>query len=162
MGGNSGGGLLPRDLQHLENVAKRRLKGARHVFISFAEEDLNEVNLLRGQAANDGTELEFDDYSVKAPYDSSDADYIRRQIKAKIEKVSVTLVYLSPSSAASKWVNWEIEESLRQGKSVIGIYSGDGPPKSVPSALKKNGCKVVKWTHDGLMTAIDAECADRE
>lgn len=49
----------------------------KHVFLSFVEEDLTMVNLFRGQAKNRNSDLAFDDYSVKTPYNSDNAAYIR-------------------------------------------------------------------------------------
>jgi hypothetical protein len=166
MGGSGGGGIPSSDLKRLEEKAKETLKkssseASRHVFISFAQEDLDEVNLLRGQAKNQNTDLAFDDYSVKEAFNSANADYIKRQIREKIDRCSVTVVYLSKNCAASKWVNWEIEESLRRGKSVIGVHKGDAPPKDFPAAFTKNGCKTVKWEHAALMKAIEAASAKR-
>lgn len=40
---------------------------ARNVFLSFVEEDLDLVNLFRGQVKNENNDLEFSDYSVKEP-----------------------------------------------------------------------------------------------
>lgn len=166
MGGGSGGRLFSSDIKSLEERVKQRLTEAksnvsRHVFISFDHEDLDEVNLLRGQAKNDNVDLKFDDHSVKDPYDSNNADYIRRQIREKIDKCSVTMVYLTAKSATSKWVNWEIEESLKHGKGVIGVYKNDAPPKDLPAAFSKNGCKSVKWTHENLMKAIEDSSTKR-
>jgi hypothetical protein len=75
MGGNSGGGGGSRrtlgDLRSLEEKAKEALTpGRKNVFISFDHDDLEEVNLLRGQAKNDRNDLEFNDRSVQEPYDS--------------------------------------------------------------------------------------------
>ncbi len=160
MGGGSGGGLLGSDIRNLEDKVKQRLAEAktdvsRHVFISFYHEDLNDVNLLRGQAKNDKIDLQFDDHSVKEPYDSTNADYIKRQIRDKIDRCSVTVVYLTDKSASSKWVNWEIEESIKRGKGVVGVYKGDIPPAKLPSAFRQNGCNAVKWEHAGMMKAIE-------
>ena len=110
MGGSYGGGLGNLDIQSLSEKVKQKLSDAksdasRHVFISFDHEDLNEVNLLRGQAKNDKVDLQFDDHSVKEPFDSTNADYIKRQIREKIDRCSVTVVYLSDKTASSKWVN---------------------------------------------------------
>ena len=142
MGGSGGGSVSTSDLKKLTEKAKQKMKEAaeasRHVFISFAYEDVDEVNLLRGQAKNENNDLNFSDYSVKEAFDSSNADYIKRQIREKIDKASVTLVYLSDNSAKSKWVNWEIEESIRRGKGVVGVYQGNKPPKSLPDAVKEN------------------------
>lgn len=160
MGGGSGGGLFSSDIRSLEDKVKQRLAEAkgevsRHVFISFDHEDLDEVNLLRGQVKNDKTDLQFDDHSVKEPFDSNNADYIKRNIREKIDRCSVTLVYLTEKTASSKWVNWEIEESLKRGKGVIGVYKGDTPPAQTPPAFRQNGCKAVKWGHAALTKAID-------
>lgn len=159
MGGSSGGGIPSDTLRKLEDAAKEKLKDAdsaqnRHVFISFANEDMDDVNLLRGQAKNDKSDLNFHDYSVKEAFDSTNADYIKRQIREKIERTSVTIVYLSKDSATSKWVNWEIEESLKLGKAVIGVYKGDSIPKNLPKAFFENGCKAVKWDHEAMTKAI--------
>jgi len=160
MGGSSGGSLSSSDIKRLEEKAKQKLNEtkadtSRHVFISFDHEDLDEVNLLRGQAKNDKVDLQFDDHSVKEPFDSTDADYIKRQIREKIDRCSVTVVYLSEKTASSKWVNWEIEESIKRGKGVIGVYKGDKAPTSVPPAFQQHGCKSVKWEHAALMKAIE-------
>lgn len=160
MGGGSGGGLYSSDIVRLEEQAKQKLTEAkkdssRHVFISFDHEDLDEVNLLRGQAKNDRVDLQFDDHSVKEPFDSANTDYIKRQIREKIDRCSVTVVYLTEKTASSKWVNWEIEESIKRGKGVIGVYKGSKAPTNVPPAFGQNGCMSVKWEHAVLMKAIE-------
>jgi hypothetical protein len=160
MGGGSGGGLSSSDIKKLEERTKQKLTEAkgdisRHIFLSFDHEDLAYVNLLRGQAKNDKADLQFDDYSVKDPFDSTNADYIKRKIREKIDRCSVTMVYLSDKAALSKWVNWEINESIKRGKCVIGVYNGDKCPANLPSAFHKSGFKVVKWEHAALMKAID-------
>ena len=159
--GGGGGGSIPRsDLNQLEEKAKQTLNDSaddtsRHVFISFAFEDEDEVNLLRGQAKAEKTELEFDDFSLKEAINSKDDDYIKRKIRERIDRVSVTAVYLTQDSANSKWVDWEIAESLKRGKGVIGVHKGDEPPSTLPSAFKEHGLKTVKWSHQALTQAIE-------
>lgn len=165
--GGGGGGSIPRsDLTQLEEKAKQSLKDAstdtsRHVFISFAYEDIDEVNLLRGQAKNEKTDLQFDDFSVKEAFDSTNADFIKRQIRERIDRCSVTVVYLTEDCANSKWVKWEIEESLKRGKGVVGVHKGDVPPGKLPSVFCENGCKVVKWAYEELTRAIEDASTNR-
>ena len=166
MGGSAGGGSFSSYKSKMEDKVKQRLAEAkgvasRHVFISFDHGDLNEVNLLRGQAKNDAMNLQFDDHSVKEPYDSTNADYIKRNIRDKIDRCSVTMVYLSEKTASSKWVNWEIEESLKRGKGVIGVYKGETPPGQTPPAFKQNECKAIKWEHAALTKAIEDASSKR-
>lgn len=167
MGGSGGGGIPSDNFRKLEERAKQELKKAStdvspHVFISFAFEDEDEVNLFRGQAKNKKTDLQFDDFSLKEEIKSNDEDYIKRKIRERIDRCSVTAVYLSKDSAASKWVNWEIEESVRRGKRVIGVHKGDAPPANKPQAFVDNGCKCVKWSHEELNRAINEAAKQRE
>jgi hypothetical protein len=148
MGGGSGGGSYNRlgDTRALEEKAKRILEGGKsNVFISFAYEDLNEVNLLRGQAKSDNSDIEFNDYSVREAYDSDRADYIKSKLSERINQTSTTVVYISANTASSKWVDWEVAKSLEFGKRVIGVYAGKTPPQ-MPSWVGSKGIKVVPWS----------------
>src|SRR4051794_4775935 len=120
MGGGGGGGWSSLgDIRGLEQKAKAALQGGRrNVFISFAAEDLDEVNLLRAQAKNENSNIEFNDHSVREPYDSERAQYIKQRISERIHRSSVTVVYLSENTAQSRWVAWEVEKSLEIGKAV--------------------------------------------
>lgn len=166
MGGRGGRRVRGQDLDHLESIAKRKLseadKGARrNVFISFATEDMDEVNLLRGQAKDKSTELNFSDRSIRVPFDSDDAEYIRRGIREKMKQVSVTVVYLSEDTEDSRWVDWEIRESHRLGKGVVGLHKGQSPPARMPPAIEELGVQVISWTHENLMQAIEDAAEQR-
>ena len=114
MGGGSGAGrgLTPDELKALEQKAKSSMKdrgatGKCNVFISFVEEDLNDMKMLRGQAKNQNSDIEFNDWSLQEPFDSEKAEYIRRGIRERIRQCSVTVVYISDKTTHSKWVDWE-------------------------------------------------------
>ena len=147
-GGNSSSSL--GDTRHLEDRAKEILQqgdtARKNVFISFAYEDLNDVILLRGQAKNENSDIEFNDLSVKEPYDSQRAEYIRQKIRERINQSSTTVVYLSKDTAQSKWVKWEVEKSNELGKRVIATHSGDKAPTPLPEFVKNNNIKVVPWS----------------
>ena len=69
-GGGTGGYRNIGDVDKLLQEAKDRLNtdGRKNLFISFAYEDANEVNLLRGQAKNDNSDLEFNDWTLLSTY----------------------------------------------------------------------------------------------
>lgn len=165
MGGGGGYSFSPVDKKELERKAKEHLQKAgeskRNVFISFSSDDMDEVNLLRGQSKNDGLDLEFSDHSVKKAYNSEQDDYIKRQIRGKIEKASVTMVYLSPNSMKSDWVKWEIEQSKKMGKGIIAVYKGEHPPANIPSHIKDNVSSIVQWNHASMMKAIENASTNR-
>jgi hypothetical protein len=161
MGGGGGGGrsLTPEETKKLSDLVARKISEAtkpkKNVFISFAAENLAEVNLLRGQAKNENADIEFNDWSLRAPFDSKNSDYIRNGIRDRMRQCSVTLVYLSAEAAQSKWVDWEIRESLKLGKGVIAVYQGDKPPSQLPAVIREHKIKVVPWEHARISTAID-------
>ena len=131
------------------------------MFISFSSDDLDEVNLLRGQAKNENSNIEFKDYSLKAPFNSKDADYIKRGIRERIRQSSVTIVYLSDKTADSEWVDWEVRESLAMGKGVLAMHKGDTRPKRLPKAIIENDIEVLPWKQQLINETIQEQAENR-
>jgi hypothetical protein len=105
-------------------------------FLSFIEEDLDLVNLFRGQAKNKALDLEFDDYSVKEPINSRNADYIKQQITSQIKLATMTVCLYGPSTHTSEWVTWELNKTLELKKPIMGVrLYNDGRIKYRPSPL---------------------------
>jgi Thoeris protein ThsB, TIR-like domain len=127
--------------------------GRRNVFISFTNEDKPMVELLRGQAQKEDSTVEFNDWSLRAPFDSERAETIREGIRERIRQASLTLVYVSDHTAKSKWVNWEVEESVKLEKKVVGVYQGELPGR-LPPAIKKHSIRVIAWTHKGIAKVL--------
>lgn len=127
---------------------------AKHVFLSFVEEDLTRVRLFRGQAKNQNSELMFDDHSVKVPINSANAAYIKSQITAKIRATSVTIVLLGPTTNRSTWVTWEINKAVELGKKVFGVrlYSDRSCP--TPTALASTRGTVLDWNIAAIVREI--------
>ncbi len=149
MGGSSTGGWSRLgDVRSLEQKAKAALQeGKRNVFISFATEDMNEVNLLRAQAKNENNDIEFNDHSVREPYNSEQAEYIKRKIAERINRSSVTVVFLSESAAESSWVQWEVQKSIELGKKVVAVYPGQKYTATIPKWVSENAIKTVAWSN---------------
>ena len=127
----------------------------RHVFLSFVVEDLDLVNMFRGQAKNKNSELEFDDYSVKKPYDSKDADYIKSQISEKIRACSTTICLFGETTYKSPWITWEIEKSDKLGKKVIGVRLHSSSTKDVaPKVLTDLKAKILDWNIDAIVAEL--------
>ncbi len=149
MGGNSGGGGGRRtlgDLRRLEEKARAALQpGRKNVFISFAYEDVDEVNLLRAHAKNEKSDIEFNDRSVQEPYESDRADYIRSRLGDRINQASTVVVYLSDHTARSSWVRWEVEKAIELSKRVVAVHPTGKAPASLPSWIRENQIKVVAW-----------------
>lgn len=166
--GNGGFYGGAKNVNQLEDIARMELQKdtlppRRKVFLSFRHTDKRLVDSLRGQAKNESSDLDFIDMSLKVPFNSKNAEYIKRGIQARIDQSSVTLVAVSEDTHKSDWVNWEIEESLRRGKGVVAVnITKNDSVKMLPAAIdqNRNKIKVVPWKHQEMMDAID-EAAEK-
>ena len=148
MGGGVGSWSSIGDVSKLEQQAKEVLQsGKRNVFISFPNEDIDDVNLLRAQAKNENSDIEFNDHSVREPFNSERADYIKQKISERIKRSSVTVVYLSENTVQSQWVKWEVKRSHELGKCVIATHSEANSGVSIPNWITSKNIKVVPWSH---------------
>ena len=164
--GGTGRSLDRHELEALERIAKDTFRQGiaphrRNVFISFASEDLTLVQFLRGQAKNEYSNLEFSDRSLTSPFDSDSAEYIKRGIRERMRQASVTLVFVTENTSQSKWVEWEIKESINLGKGVVAMYQGDRPPSNLPSSIRELRIELVPWSHAEIMSAIDRAAESR-
>lgn len=129
----------------------------RRVFIRFRGEDQSRVNGLRLLNANEKFDIEFYDESVRTPYNSTNATYIRRQIREKINRTSVTICMLSELTHTSQWVTWELEESIDKGNSIIAMSFKDGPSQlPFPEPIARLKLPVWRWDHNHLAELINA------
>jgi hypothetical protein len=93
----------------------------KRVFLSFRAEDRQQVQGIRLLAANPDYDLEFYDESVRIAIDSRNADYVKRVIREKIARSSVTVCMISPLTFTSAWVDWELSESAQKGNKMIAM-----------------------------------------
>lgn len=122
-------------------------------FLSFVEEDLELVNLFRGQAKNKSSDLEFADYSVREPFNSTSATYIKQQITPKISGSSLTMCLYGPSTYTSAWVDWELNKAIELGKPIMGVWLySDGSIKYYPAPLEHH--PRVGWDIDAIVRTM--------
>jgi hypothetical protein len=122
------------------------------VFISFDHDDTEKVNGFLGlRSIVDG--LEFYNHKLDRRINSADEEYVRRVIREEyITPASVTIVLIGNRTAYSRWVKWEIAESIRQNKGLLGIHLKDtsGP---IPEGLPQN--HVGSWQPDKFIDWIE-------
>lgn len=124
----------------------------RRIFISFDHADTLQVNGFLGlrQILDN---FEFYNHKLDHRINSSDTEYVRRVIREEyIRPASVTVVLIGNTTAESPWVRWEIEESIRQGKGLLGIRLKEtwGP---VPQGIPANA--VGGWEPDKFASWIE-------
>lgn len=129
----------------------------KRVFISFRHEDKPQVNGLRLLAANGRFDIEFYDESLSIPINSENAAYIKRVIKQKIDRTSVTICMVSEFTHTSEWVNWELETSFAKGNKIICMGLKNGPSSlTLPPIARQLKLPWHLWDHERLAQLIEA------
>jgi len=108
----------------------------RRIFISFDHDDYFQVAGFLG-LRNIIESFDFYNHKLDRRIESKDEEYVGRVIREEyIKPASVTVVLIGDNTANSKWVSWEIQESNRQGKGILGIHLKDSTgaiPSGIPS-----------------------------
>ena len=77
---------------------------------------------------------------------------IRNLISNKIRPAQVTLVLSGMYGAYSDWMKYEVDESIRMGKTIIGIYPWG--QTYAPTYITQNATVMVRWQTDSIVSAI--------
>jgi len=114
----------------------------RRLFISFDHDDTEQVNGFLGlREVIDG--CEFYNHKLDHRIKSKDVDYVCNVIRNDyINPASVTVVLIGNRTAQSEWVRWEIQESIKRGKGILGIRL-KGSQGAVPAGIPSNA--VGDW-----------------
>ena len=124
----------------------------RRIFISFDHDDTEQVNGFLG-LRNIIDNFEFYNHKLDHRINSPNAEYVMRVIREEfISPASVTVVLIGNRTADSGWVRWEIAESNRQGKGILGIRL-KGSSGAVPDGVP-NG-HVGNWEPDKFNSWIE-------
>lgn len=95
---------------------------ARRVFFSFKYEDVSRAMVVRNSWVTQGKEAagfidKADFEEVKRKGDQAIKTWINKQL----EGTSVTVVLVGSLTCSSRWVKYEIEQSVSRGNGLIGI-----------------------------------------
>lgn len=135
----------------------------RNVFISHIHENDDGLIKLKNLLKENG--MTARDYSINSdnPNNAHSEDYIKFQILApRIQQSSTLVVYVSPETKDSPWVDWEIEYAEKQGKRIVGVWAHGEAGCEVPDALDKYANAVVGWVGNRIVDAINGKINDWE
>ena len=96
----------------------------RRVFFSFDWDDVWRVNQVRNSWVTKGN------YTSAGFVDSADIEQLKRNtdqsiknwIAKQLKGTSVTCVLIGRDTADSRWVNYEIQQSIEKRNGLVGIY----------------------------------------
>ena len=122
---------------------------APRAFISFEMEDRWARDFLVQQAKDKRNDIEFVDYSVQDPFDTS----WKTQCKERIARTRGTIVLIGETTWKSEAVLWEIAETSRQGNYIFGIQINRDKTHIVPASLSTSS--VIRWDFEQIIKWLD-------
>jgi hypothetical protein len=126
-----------------------------NVFISHVHEDDEGLGKLQDLLKDKGMHIRDASIHKGKENEAKSPDHIKSEILApQIDWAGVFIVYVTPKTKGSKWVDWEIEYAQTQGKRIIGVWGHGHNNCEVPDALKNYADAVVGWHGDSIIDAI--------
>lgn len=130
----------------------------KNVFISHIHEDDAGLADLKTICEKCGLQVRDSSITSEKPNAAKDPDYIKTQILApQINWASVLVVYVTPETKTSDWVNWEIEYAAKLGKRIVGVWEQGAKDCELPEALDKFADAVVGWHGESIVDAINGK-----
>lgn len=100
------------------------------------------------------------DFSINSanPNNAESDAYIKSQILApRIRQCSTVVVYVSPETKDSAYVDWEIRCAQRYDKRIVGVWADGEAGCELPEALQAYADAVVGWTGNRIIDAINGQ-----
>jgi hypothetical protein len=128
----------------------------KNVFVSHVHEDDAGLQKLKDLAGSKGMEIRDASIHSGNPNDAKSPEYIKSQILApQINWAGTFVVYITPKTKGSDWVDWEIEYAQKLGKRIVGIWGHGDKNCEIPDALDKYADAVVGWNGEKIIDAIN-------
>lgn len=128
----------------------------KNVFISHIHEDDAGLADLKQLLASKGMNIRDGSINSDKPNNAKSPEYIKSQILApNINWASTLLVYITPHTKDSEWVNWEIEYAAEQGRTIVGVWERGCGGCEIPEALDIYADAIVGWNGDRIIDAIN-------
>ncbi|KKW77438.1 hypothetical protein AAV96_12265 [Acinetobacter sp. AG1] len=130
----------------------------KNIFISHVHEDDDGLKKTKDLMKTKGFDIR--DFSINSnkPNSAKAEDYIKYQILApRIRQCSILMVYITPKTKGSHWVNWEIEYAQKLGIRIVGVWAHGHQGCDVPEQLENYADAIVGWNSDCLVKAVNGE-----
>ena len=134
----------------------------RNVFISHIHEDDAGLGDFKDLLARNGMDVR--DYSITSDKENNAKadDYIKYKILApRIDACSTMVVYVTPETKQSDYVNWEIEYAFKNAKTIVGVWERGSRGCELPEALEECHDAIVGWSSDNIIDAINGDYRGR-
>ncbi len=131
----------------------------KRVFISHIHEDDVGLGKVKDLLSNHGVNIRDSSINSSNPNEAKSPDYIKSEILApKIKWAGALIVYVTPGTKNSEWVNWEIEYAHKTGTRIVGVWAHGHNDCELPEALENYADAVVGWHGTSIVDAINGDC----
>lgn len=128
----------------------------KNIFVSHVHKDDQGLADLKDLLKSKGMEIRDSSITSDKPNDAESPEYIKSEILGpRIDWAGCMIVYISPETKDSDWVNWEIERAHKQDKTIVGVWERGASGCEVPEALDEYGDAIVGWNADRIIDAIN-------
>ncbi|WP_436912796.1 TIR domain-containing protein [Acinetobacter schindleri] len=130
----------------------------KNIFISHIHADDDGLQRTKDLMKTKGFEVR--DFSINStkPNSAKAEDYIKYQILApRIRQCSTLMVYITPQTKNSYWVNWEIEYAQKLGLTIVGVWAHGHQGCEVPEQLENYADAIVGWNSNCLVNAVNGD-----
>jgi len=125
------------------------------VFVSFDyDNDAYYKNLLLAWDKNHAFDFRFYDGSLLTAINSTNAAYIKSQIKPKILDAGRLLCIVGEKTSRSEWIDWEIQTAKAASKKLIAVKTSKDNV-SPSSLLGANATWALSFTFDAIKKALE-------
>lgn len=126
-----------------------------NVFVSHYNKDEEHIQKLKDLLKPKGYTLRNSSIDNTKPNQASNPEYIKSLLREGINWAGTTIVLIGPETHTREWVDWEIEQSNKQGNRIIGIYLNGASESDVPDNFEKYGDALVCWRSEKIIDALE-------
>ena len=131
-------------------------KVTKNVFISHVHSDDKKLANLKGLIKSGGMDVKDSSITDDKPNKANSHEYIKSEIlKPRIDWASILIVYISPDTKNSEWVDWEIDCAYKQEKIIIGVHERGARDCEAPEMLYVHADAIVGWDTKKIIDAIN-------
>jgi hypothetical protein len=132
------------------------MSDTKNIFISHVHEDDALLPKLKELIGRAGMHVRDGSVNSTKPNEAQSEEHIKRNVLApRIDWASTLVVLITQDTATSKWVNWEIQYAIEQGKNVFGVFAQGATDADIPEELGKHAAAIVGWQGDRVVDAIN-------
>jgi len=134
----------------------------KNVFISHVHENDAEVHGLKELISKAGMDVRNGSITIDKFNNATDENYIKYEILApRIRWASALIVLISHETHTSKWVKWEIEYAIREGKRIVGVFAQGAADADIPDAMNTVADSVlVGWQGARVIDALEGRLTE--